>query len=89
VEDNGAGIPPDIRDRVFDPFFTTKFARSGTGLGLALCRAIVEDHGGSISLHPASSQAWSTRIRIELPLEPPPALLPDPVSGLPVGAADA
>jgi nitrogen-specific signal transduction histidine kinase len=46
VGDNGAGIAPDEIDHIFDPFVTTKAA--GTGLGLPLCRTIVEDHGGRL-----------------------------------------
>ncbi len=46
VEDSGPGIDPKNIDRIFDSFFTTK--SQGTGLGLFLCRSIVEDHGGRI-----------------------------------------
>jgi two-component system nitrogen regulation sensor histidine kinase GlnL len=46
VSDRGAGVPPQIRDRLFDPFVTTK--QSGTGLGLALVAKIIGDHGGII-----------------------------------------
>jgi signal transduction histidine kinase len=48
VTDTGAGIPPDARDKVFDLFFSTKQSK-GTGLGLAVARKVVEEHGGTIS----------------------------------------
>ncbi|HEY0134043.1 MAG TPA: protoglobin domain-containing protein [Nannocystis sp.] len=46
VEDSGPGITPDVQARLFEPLFTTR--SSGTGLGLALCRRVVEKHNGSI-----------------------------------------
>jgi two-component system, NtrC family, sensor histidine kinase HydH len=55
VRDDGAGIAPEIRAYIFDALFTTK-AR-GTGLGLALCRRILQAHGGDIELEPAESGA--------------------------------
>ncbi len=48
VGDTGAGIPEEIRDRIFNPFFTTKPAGEGSGLGLDICKKIIEKHGGSI-----------------------------------------
>ncbi|MBN1141262.1 MAG: PAS domain S-box protein [Deltaproteobacteria bacterium] len=63
VEDNGHGIPPDIRPRIFDPFFTTK--DKGTGLGLATVHTIVEQHGGSIDV--SDGDGGGTRFVITLP----------------------
>jgi signal transduction histidine kinase len=48
IADTGPGIPPEARDHVFEPFFTTKPEGRGTGLGLPVCRQIVEEHGGRL-----------------------------------------
>ena len=52
VADNGLGIEDDARDQIFDPFYTSR--EEGTGLGLALCRKIVDNHGGSIEVETAA-----------------------------------
>lgn len=63
VLDRGAGMPPEVIDRIWDPFFTTKAA--GTGLGLAICRAIVQEHGGTIRAR--SEKGEGTAIRVTFP----------------------
>jgi CheY-like chemotaxis protein len=50
IEDNGAGIPPDMSEKIFQPFFTTKEPGRGTGLGLSISRQIVREHEGDITL---------------------------------------
>jgi len=65
VADTGQGIPPEALPRVFDPYFTSK--AKGLGLGLAIARRIVEDHGGKIEVE--SQPARGSRFSVILPLE--------------------
>ena len=57
VRDSGPGIPRDVLPRVFEPFFTTKPGAHGTGLGLAVARSIMEEHGGTIDVAPSGDGA--------------------------------
>ncbi|MCR5312825.1 MAG: HAMP domain-containing histidine kinase [Bacteroidaceae bacterium] len=64
VKDNGCGILPDVQEHIFIPFFTTK--NNGSGIGLSLCRQIVNNHGGTISVK--SSTDLGSTFTVELPL---------------------
>jgi signal transduction histidine kinase len=64
IEDNGPGIEPDVLARLFEPFVTTK--STGMGMGLSICRSIVEAHGGRLSTAPASPHG--TVFEIVLPM---------------------
>lgn len=66
VRDTGAGMPPDVLARIFEPYFTTK--AKGTGLGLALVRQTVHNHGGTIAV--ASEPGAGTTFTITLRAEP-------------------
>jgi two-component system NtrC family sensor kinase len=65
VEDDGPGIAPAVRDRLFEPFVTTKQVGEGTGLGLAVCRGLVESAGGEIGVD--ASHGPGARLYVELP----------------------
>ncbi|MEM9091444.1 MAG: ATP-binding protein [Cyanobacteria bacterium P01_F01_bin.53] len=66
IEDNGEGIPADIRAKVFDPFFTTKPVGTGTGIGLSICHQIVvEMHSGNIAC--LSEVGQGSRFVVTLP----------------------
>jgi signal transduction histidine kinase len=69
LADDGPGVPPEIAERLFDPF-VTRGKKNGTGLGLAVARRFVEDHGGTIEL---LREGPGARFRITLPLQSAPA----------------
>ena len=64
IEDEGCGIPPNLREKVFEPFFTTK--PGGTGLGLAICNSIVKRYNGDIWTDKA--EGGGTGVKIALPV---------------------
>src|SRR5262249_42089337 len=66
IRDNGAGILPEVREKMFNPFFTTKPAGEGTGLGLSITHdIIVKQHSGSIEVDTQPGEY--TEVRIVLP----------------------
>ena len=65
VADNGPGVPDDLKRQIFDPFFTTKDA-GGTGLGLAISRQIVEEAGGTLTVH--DTPGGGATFVVDLPL---------------------
>ena len=71
VADEGPGVPPEIRATLFEPFVTAR-KKGGTGLGLAVARRFVEDHGGTIELvaDPPAGGPTGARFRLLLPLVP-------------------
>jgi signal transduction histidine kinase len=64
VQDNGPGIPADIRDKVLQPFFTTKKGTEGTGLGLSITNDIIKAHGGSLSIETKKGSGVTFNIQI-------------------------
>jgi two-component system sensor histidine kinase KdpD len=78
VADRGPGIPDSLQQKVFDKFFRVneESAQSGVGLGLSICRAIVEAHGGKIQV--TNRSGGGTLFQFYLPiLECPPTIHPE------------
>jgi PAS domain S-box-containing protein len=73
VQDAGPGIAPDTADRLFEAFFTTK--SDGMGMGLAICRSIIEAHGGRVGAEPAGESPGAT-FWFRLPVSAPPGATP-------------
>ena len=65
VADDGPGIAPEIRSRVFEPYATTRKVGEGMGLGLAICKKILLDHGGDLEL--VASSGAGTTFRLTFP----------------------
>ena len=66
INDDGPGVPDEVQPKIFDPFFTTKEVGKGTGLGLTVAYAIVQEHGGRIRLESRSNAGAS--FYVELPV---------------------
>jgi len=76
INDDGPGIPDELQPKIFDPFFTTKEVGQGTGLGLTVAYAIVQEHGGRLRLE--SQKDKGSSFYVELPISGaklPPALV--------------
>ncbi|AKF10125.1 hybrid sensor histidine kinase/response regulator [Sandaracinus amylolyticus] len=76
VTDGGSGIPVELRERIFEPFFTTKDPGEGTGLGLAMVYAFVQDHAGSVELD--SEVGRGTTFTLRLPATEGGVIAPEP-----------
>jgi signal transduction histidine kinase len=66
IQDNGQGIPKEIKDKILQPFFTTKKGTEGTGLGLSITNDIIKAHGGSLEV--ITKQNEGTTFTIKLPI---------------------
>ncbi len=73
VTDSGPGIPAEVLPHIFEPFFTTKPPGEGTGLGLPLCRSLVEAHGGSLAVHSVPGHGATFTMTLPVVMAPPSA----------------
>lgn len=64
IEDNGPGIPDDIKNKILQPFFTTKKGTEGTGLGLSITHDIIKAHGGELEIQTAINKGSIFRLKI-------------------------
>jgi len=85
VRDEGSGMTPEVLERIRKPYFTTK--EGGTGLGVAVARGVIEQHGGRLEFK--SAPGSGTTVSLQLPAKPVPCVcLPNPARALQVEAPD-
>ena len=91
VNDDGPGVPDEVQAKIFDPFFTTKEVGKGTGLGLTVAYAIIQEHGGRLTVK--SQPVGGASFFVELPLSdaglPPAPKPPERMFAPPASAAGA
>ncbi|MEP0459788.1 MAG: HAMP domain-containing sensor histidine kinase, partial [Flavobacteriaceae bacterium] len=65
IEDNGPGIPEEMKDKIMQPFFTTKKGTEGTGLGLSITNDIVKAHGGELNVSSKGNEGTKFSIQLK------------------------
>jgi PAS domain S-box-containing protein len=85
VLDDGPGVPAELADRIFEHFFTTKPSGRGTGLGLPICRKILEDHGGELRLSSDLERGAGFELSLPVPEGEPIVKLEAPAPPAPAG----
>jgi PAS domain S-box-containing protein len=87
INDDGPGVPHEVKSKIFDPFFTTKEVGKGTGLGLTVAYAIMQEHGGRIRVesHAGGGASFYVELPVtstETPTKKPPAVVAPPMEAV-------
>ncbi|TAJ10512.1 MAG: PAS domain S-box protein [Nitrospirae bacterium] len=88
IQDDGPGIPPELRNKLFEPFFTTKPPGEGTGLGLWIVRSNLMMLHGTVQVESEEGQGATFLVRLPVVTEPPLRLDPPPAAGLGTPSSD-
>ena len=88
INDDGPGVPTDVESKIFDPFFTTKSVGKGTGLGLTVAHALIQDHGGQIRVtsRPGNGSSFYVDLPTGTALPRPATPVPAMKSAVTIGA---